>query len=190
MKMHDHVTQLSRSLNFQIRNLNRNQTVRGFQFLPQCRPFPHSVQVGLLWCPLKWHFPEGHYPSSENQNRCARLIFKKPKRTHSSPLLKELHWLPVAQRIQFRTLVHTFKSLNNLSPHYISSLLPVRKPPAYSLRSSTVTCLHVPKTRTLTGDRAFSSSAPRLWNNLPATTRGITTIASFKKSLKRHLFPN
>ena len=54
------------------------------------------------------------------QNRCARLIFKKPKRTHSSPLLQELHWLPVAQRIQFRTLVHTFKSLNNLSPHYIS----------------------------------------------------------------------
>ena len=33
------------------------------------------------------------------------------------------------------------KSLNNLSPHYISSLLHVRKPPAYSLRSSTVTCL-------------------------------------------------
>ena len=74
------------------------------------------------------------------------------------PYFKELHWLPVAQRIQFRTLVHTFKSLNNLSPHYISSLVHVRKPPAYSLRSSTVTCLHVPKTRTLTGDRAFSSS--------------------------------
>ena len=123
------------------------------------------------------------------QNRCARLIFKKPKRTHSSPLLKELHWLPVAQRIQFRTLVHTFKSLNNLSPHYISSLLHVRKPPAYSLRSSTVTCLHVPKTRTLTGDRAFSSSAPRLWNNLPAMIRGATTTDSFKKSLKCHLFP-
>ena len=124
------------------------------------------------------------------QNRCARLIFKKPKRTHSSPLLKELHWLPVAQRIQFRTLVHTFKALNNLSPHYISSLLLVRKPSAYSIRSSTVTCLYVPKTRTLTGDRAFSSSAPRLWNKLPAMTRGTTTIASFKKSLKRHLFPN
>ena len=114
---------------------------------------------------------------------------KKPKRTHSSPLLKELHWLPVAQRVQFRTLVHTFKSLNNLSPHYISSFLPVRKPPAYFLRSSTVTCLHVPKTRTFTGDRAFSSSAPRLWHNLPAMIRGTTITASFKKSLKRHLFP-
>ena len=116
--------------------------------------------------------------------------FSKPKRTHSSPLFKELHWLPVAQRIQFRTLVHTFKSLNNLSLHCISSLLHVRKPPAYSLRFSTVTCLHVPKTRTLTGDRAFSSSAPRLWNNLPAMIRGATTTAFLKKSLKCHLFPN
>ena len=95
----------------------------------------------------------------------------------------------MAQCIQFRTLVHTFKSLNNLSPHYISSLLHVRKPPTYSLRSSTVSCLHVPKTRTLTGDRAFSSSAPRLSNNLPAMIRGTTTTASFRKSLKHHLFP-
>ena len=51
--------------------------------------------------------------------------------------------------------------------------------PAYSLRSSTVTCLHVPKTCTLTGDRAFSSSVPCLWNNLPAMIRGTTTTASF-----------
>ena len=72
----------------------------------------------------------------------------------------------------------------------IKSLLRVRKPSAYSLRSSTVTCLHVPKTRTLTGDRAFSSSAPRLWNNLPVMIKGTTTTVSFKKSLKRHLFPN
>ena len=85
------------------------------------------------------------------------------------------------------TLVHTFKSLNNLSPHYISSLLHVRKPPAYSFRSSTVTCLHVPKTRTLTGDRAFSSSAPCLWNNLPAMIRGILPLP-LSKSLLNIIF--
>ena len=124
------------------------------------------------------------------QNRCALLIFKKPKRTHSSPLLRDLHWLPVAQRIQFRTLVHTFKSLNSLSPQYISSLLHIHKPSGYSLRSSTSIRLSSPRTRTLTGDMAFSTSAPRLWNQLPAVARGSTTIASFKKSIKSHLFPN
>ena len=131
----------------------------------------------FLWCPLKWHFPK---------KDITRL-----QRTQTHPFLslpKELHWLPVAQRIQFRTLVHTFKSLNNLLPHYISSLLPLRKPPTFSLRSCTVTCLHVPKTRTPTSNRAFLSSAPRLWNNLPAMIRGTNAAASFKKSLIRHLF--
>ena len=190
MKMGNHVTQLSRSLNFQIRNLNR---IRRFLDFNSCHNAVRSLILSKLdYCGalLNGISHKDITRLQRIQNRCARLIFKKPKRTHSSPLLKELHWLPVAQCIQFRTLVHTFKSLNNLSPHYISSLLHVRKPPAYSLRSSTVTCLHVPKTRTLTGDRAFSSSAPRLWNNLPAMIRGATTTASFKKSLKCHLFPN
>ena len=93
------------------------------------------------------------------QNRCARLIFKKPKFTHSSSLLKQLHWLPVAERIQFSTLVHTFKALNNLSPHYMSSLLTTSKASGYNLRSSTAITLHTPITHTLAGDRAFSHSA-------------------------------
>ena len=190
MKMGNHVTQLSRSLNFQIRNLNRIRRFLDFNSY-------HNAVRSLILSKLDYCDALLNGISHKDitrlqriQNRCARLIFKKPKCTQSSPLLKELHWLPVAQRIQFHTLVHTFKSLNNLSPHYISSLLHVRKPPAYSLRSSTVTCLHVPKTHTHTGNRAFSSSAPRLWNNLPAMIRGTTTTASFKKSLKRHLFPN
>ena len=35
------------------------------------------------------------------QNCSARLIFKNSKRTHASPLLTKLHWLPVAQRIEY-----------------------------------------------------------------------------------------
>ena len=34
------------------------------------------------------------------QNNAARLILKKSKRDHVTPLLKELHWLPVKYRIQ------------------------------------------------------------------------------------------
>ena len=189
MKMSDHVTQLSRSLNFQIRNLNR---IRRFLDFNSCHNAIRSLILSRLdYCNalLNGISQKDLSRLQRIQNRCARLVFRKPKFTHSNPLLKELHWLPVAQRIQFRTLVHTFKSLNNLSPHYITQLLPTARLTAYSLRSSTGIRLHVPKTRTLTGDRAFSSSAPRLWNNLPAITRGITTIASFRKSVKTHLFP-
>ena len=36
------------------------------------------------------------------QNCSARLIFKTSKRTHASPLLTKLHWLPIAQRIEYK----------------------------------------------------------------------------------------
>ena len=134
--MGNHFTQLSRSLNFQISNLNR---IRRFLDFNSCH---NAVRILILskldYCGalLNGMSHKDITRLQRIQYRCARLIFKNPKRTHSSPLLKELHWLPVAHRIQFRTLVHTCKSLNNLSPQYILSLLYVHKPPEYSLNSS------------------------------------------------------
>ncbi len=39
------------------------------------------------------------------QNVAARLVFNEPKRAHVTPLFVSLHWLPVAARIQFKTLM-------------------------------------------------------------------------------------
>ncbi len=39
------------------------------------------------------------------QNAAARLVFNEPKRAHVTPLFVSLHWLPVAARIQFKTLM-------------------------------------------------------------------------------------
>ena len=36
------------------------------------------------------------------RDNAARLILKKLKRDHVTPLLKELHWLPVKYRIQYK----------------------------------------------------------------------------------------
>ena len=57
------------------------------------------------------------------QNCAARLVKRYPKFGHISPLLFELHWLPVEHRIVFKILLLVFKSLNNLAPSYISDLL-------------------------------------------------------------------
>jgi len=40
-------------------------------------------------------------------NAAARLVFSARKYEHTSPLLRELHWLKVPQRIQFRLCVLT-----------------------------------------------------------------------------------
>ena len=53
----------------------------------------------------------------------ARLIRQTIKRAHITPVLRDLHWLPVVKRCQFKILVFTYKSLKNEAPSYISDLL-------------------------------------------------------------------
>ena len=57
------------------------------------------------------------------QNAAARLIRRTKKRAHITPVLRDLHWLPVVKRCQFKILVFTYKSLKIEAPSYISDLL-------------------------------------------------------------------
>ena len=59
------------------------------------------------------------------QNCAARLNMCRNKYDHIIPILKELHWIPVQQRIIFKILLITYKALNDLTPIYISNLLKV-----------------------------------------------------------------
>ena len=103
-------------------------------------------------------------------------------------MLIQLHWLPVAYRIQFKVLLLTYKSLHNNTPTYLSDLLESYTP-ARSLRSSTAGLLHVPKANLSTlGERAFSYIAPKLWNSLPDYIRHCDSITDFKSRLKTNFF--
>ena len=62
------------------------------------------------------------------QNKAARLIHKKPKYSHARPLLTDLHWLQVDQRINFKTALNMFKTVSNTFPSYISDTLDLSKP--------------------------------------------------------------
>ncbi|XP_070548325.1 uncharacterized protein [Ptychodera flava] len=120
------------------------------------------------------------------QNSAARLITKTRKRDHITPILKELHWLPVSYRIQFKILLLTYKSIHGLAPSYLAELIEVNTPP---LRSSLQTTLKVPRTRLKSyGDRSFSYSSSILWNKLPAPLRSAPDIRTFRSLLKTHFF--
>ena len=69
------------------------------------------------------------------QNAAARVIACLSKFDHISDTLKELHWLPVEQRIIFKINLICFKILNNLAPDYLVDLIHVYEPARY-LRSS------------------------------------------------------
>ena len=47
------------------------------------------------------------------QNAAAHLITGARRRDHISPVLRQLHWLPVRQRVQFKLAVLVFKALHS-----------------------------------------------------------------------------
>ena len=122
------------------------------------------------------------------QNAAARLIVGLKKRDHVTPTLRELHWLPVEQRILFKVMLLTFKALNNKGPAYLKELL-TPYVPARNLRSSSDNQLCVPKSCYVeTSKRAFGTRAPCEWNRLPISIRNKPSVNSFKTALKTYLF--
>ena len=125
------------------------------------------------------------------QNAAARIITGTRKYDHITPVLKELHWLPVKERIDFKILLLTFKALNNMAPAYLKDMLRLQTSDRYRLRSDKSMALLVPKTKfTSLWDRAFCTAAPRLWNKLPVEIRRYQSVQTFKTGLKTHLFHN
>ena len=53
------------------------------------------------------------------QNRAARLINEVGIRDHITPVVKELHWLPVESRIHFKVFLYIFKALRGQAPQYL-----------------------------------------------------------------------
>ena len=60
------------------------------------------------------------------QNAAARLVSNTRRFEHITPVLRQLHWLPVSFRINFKILLLTFKSLHGLSPVHLHDLIAVR----------------------------------------------------------------
>ena len=54
------------------------------------------------------------------QNAAARLITSARRRDHISPVLRQLHWLPVRQRVQFKLTVLVFKALHGQAPQCLT----------------------------------------------------------------------
>lgn len=122
------------------------------------------------------------------QNNAARIVCCANRRQFSaSNLLLNLHWLPVCDRIVFKTAVLCFKAYRLSKPHYLSAVLRSYNP-TRALRSSSSELLVSRSARTKLGDRRFSIAAAHVWNDLPLTCRTADSFTVFKSRLKTHLF--
>ena len=123
------------------------------------------------------------------QNCSALLIFKASKCTHVSPLLAKLHWLPIAQRIDYKISSLCYDVVSDTAPLYLSDLLCLCVP-SRSLRSSADTRIFRIPTRKkkFQGQRAFSHLGPVTWTKLPYSVRHAQTQSKFRTQLKTILF--
>jgi len=103
------------------------------------------------------------------QNATAHLVTEARKVDHMTPVMREVHWLPVWHRLRFRTAVLMFKYLYGVAWVYLSEYL-YCKPTTDNtghlhLWQASMCLLSVPRTQvTING---FSVSGPAMWNSLP-----------------------
>jgi len=90
-----------------------------------------------------------------------------------TPILRQLHWLPIWQRILFKTAILVYKCQHGMAPSYLLTYcMPTSSHDGRChLRSAASGLLSVPRTMTNYGDRSFAVSGPTVWNSLPAALR-------------------
>ena len=138
---------------------------------------------------LLYGLPDKHISKLQRiQNSAARLVTLSRIRCHISPVLRDLHWLPIKSRIMYKILLMTFKCSQGLAPMYLQDLIQQYEP-TRKLRSGSKDLLaRVSSPSTSYGRRSFQDASAELWNNLPCRIKSAKTLEQFKSLLKTHLF--
>ena len=106
---------------------------------------------------------------------------------HITPIRKDLHWLPIQERINYKIIVTVYKCIHRLAPNYLSSILTTRTRDNRLRQKQVCHELNTHSCAKVVGKQAFGTRAPELWNKLPLNIRTIPTLQFFKQTLKTHL---
>ena len=190
LNMKAHATAVCKSAYFQLHNiwvvrqsLNNSAATKAIvAFVMSKLDSSNALLYGLPKCTLKRF--------QRIQDGAARCLTGSRKHGDElMPVLKDIHWLPVVYRIQYKLLVLTYKVLNGTGPGYLQDLLSYDSKERPLRTSKDRFLLKIPKTNLVTGgDRCFKKAAPLLWNSLPYNLRTCESLVHFKKGLKTHLF--
>ncbi len=184
----EHIAKTARSCRFALHNIRKIRpflTEHAAQLLVQALVISRLDYCNALLAGLPSNTIK---PLQMIQNAAARLVFNEPKRAHVTPLFVSLHWLPVAARIQFKTLMLAYRTTTGSALTYFHSLLRIYIP-SRILRSASERRLVVPSQRgSKSLSRTFSFTIPGWWNDLPTPIRNAGSLSNFKQHLKTHLF--
>ena len=191
LTMRDHVTATCRSCFFQLRQL---RAIRSSLTTDAAKTLAQAFVGGRLdYCnSLLYGVSKDLLRRLQSvQNAAARFITGARKYDHISPVLRDLHWLPLRQRIIFKIATLMHQCLNGLAPSYLAtdciaiSSMPGRR----QLRSAASGQLYIPRTKTMTfGPRSFKVSGPTIWNDLPARLKDSSLSKTLSENCLKHFY--
>ena len=128
LKMKDQINQTVNICNYHLRNIAFIRKYLDINALKTV--ISNHVLSRLDYCNVLYHaLPKNTQKKLQRvQNRAARLIKGIKKRERITPVLIELHWLPIRARIEFKILMLTFKALKHNEPRYIRKMLQLANP--------------------------------------------------------------
>ena len=126
------------------------------------------------------------------QNCLVRLVKRLPRRTPTSQAIRDLGWLRISDRVEYKLCCFVHKCIYGSSPIYVNNLIsfPPSLTSSVPLRSHASFLLSTPISHLSSVRRAFYFHAPRLWNALPLLIRLECRYDVFKRRLKAHLISN
>ena len=193
LTFHDHISGICKSTHFHLRGIGRIRNLLTFDATAQ---LIHALITSRLdFCnSILYNLPNKQIERLQRmQNQAARMLKRIPRRNHITPVLRELHWLRIHDRIIFKILLLTHKAVNNNAPEYLCDLIRLNvKSTTIRTRASFDPCLLCvpPISKTCANsffDRSFVYAAPTLWNALDLDIR-LLPFDAFKKRVKTHLY--
>ena len=121
MSMSDHISDICRSLFLSLRHIG---TIRPYLSERATSCLVNSLITSRLdFCnaTLSGITADQLARLQRIQNSAAKLITKKRKYDHVTPILHELHWLPIQYRIKFKLCVFAYRHFEGTLPPYLSS---------------------------------------------------------------------
>lgn len=190
LTMKHHISRVVSSCFFQLRRLRQIRRSVGEEVTKRLvtalilsrLDYCNAVLAGLPQSTLQ--------PLQRVQNAAARLVSDTKPRDHISPVLAQLHWLPVNQRITYKLCLLMHLVHVKHCPDYLNNLVHLTADSATrpGLRSASRLSYRKPALASKFSERAFSYAGPAAWNSLPDHIQSITNTASFKRQLKTFLF--
>eukprot|EP00116_Pleurobrachia_bachei_P001543 sb/3461805/ len=125
------------------------------------------------------------------QNAAVRFVRGTRQQRGITELRKELHFLPVNSRINYKICFLMFNTINGRAPEYLVNMVTRRSAKLQRLRADDDHTLLENTSHTVRykiNERRLSIAGPKLWNELPRKIREETSEILFKGQLKTHLF--